>query len=52
MCLMFFKPSSNAQYSFATAMQRLGGSVISINSQILSIKTDESLEGKEQHMFQ
>ena len=45
MALMFYEVSTRTSSSFAAAMQRLGGSVVSISSKDSSAKKGESLEG-------
>uniref|UniRef100_A0A5S6QNK9 Carbamoyl phosphate synthase arginine-specific large chain n=1 Tax=Trichuris muris TaxID=70415 RepID=A0A5S6QNK9_TRIMR len=44
MTLLFYEASTRTQCSFAAAMQRLGGSVITVNSSSSSVQKGESLE--------
>ncbi|KFD57517.1 hypothetical protein M513_01620 [Trichuris suis] len=44
MTTLFYEASTRTQCSFAAAMQRLGGSVISVNSSSSSVQKGESLE--------
>ena len=46
MASLFFEVSTRTSSSFAAAMQRLGGSVISMKESDSSAKKGESLEGK------
>ncbi|KAJ1976782.1 Carbamoyl-phosphate synthase [Dimargaris xerosporica] len=43
MCSMFFEPSTRTQCSFTTAMQRLGGSVVTADAMSSSMAKGESL---------
>lgn len=45
MANVFYEVSTRTACSFASAMQLLGGSVISIDSQSSSVQKGESLEG-------
>lgn len=44
---MFYEVSTRTMCSFQTAMQRLGGSVVTLTKDSSSIMKGESLEGKE-----
>ena len=46
MASLFFEVSTRTSSSFAAAMQRLGGSVISMKESDSSAKKGESLEGR------
>lgn len=46
MAAMFYEVSTRTFSSFAAAMQRLGGSVVSMNKESSSVMKGESLEGK------
>ncbi|RKP39607.1 hypothetical protein BJ085DRAFT_17869 [Dimargaris cristalligena] len=43
LCTVFFEPSSRTQCSFATAMQRLGGSVVTADAMTSSVAKGETL---------
>ena len=45
MANIFYEASTRTSNSFATAMQRLGGGVISMTPQESSVKKGESLQG-------
>lgn len=45
MAAMFYEVSTRTSSSFAAAMQRLGGSVVSMNKESSSAMKGESLEG-------
>lgn len=44
LALVFYEPSTRTSCSFQAAMQRLGGSVISVNPQSSSIQKGETIE--------
>lgn len=46
MAAMFFEVSTRTYFSFSAAMQRLGGSVITMNKESSSAMKGESLDGK------
>ena len=45
MASMFYEVSTRTSCSFSAAMQRLGGTVISMDSHTSSVQKGESLEG-------
>ena len=44
---MFYEVSTRTSSSFQAAMQRLGGTVVSMNKESSSVMKGESLEGEE-----
>ena len=48
---MFYEASTRTQCSFAAAMERLGGGVVTFNAQTSSVKKGETLEGETENLI-